>query len=117
MVIRNYTFTDEEKLICPINDITRLQQNQQIQSILIIYINENDNNLQIDSMNKALKNTSKVVGVFHNHESMLARLQQLLDTVKKSDDGLFSIFNSRGKSLRDIRNELGPFVWYQNYRG
>ena len=117
MVNRDSSFIDKEKLISIVDDIFRLQQNQQIQSILVIYINENDKNLQIHFVNDALKNVSKVIGVFHNHETMLIRFQQLLNTFKNSNDGLFSIFNSRCKSLRDVRNELGPFVWYQSNRG
>ncbi len=117
MVIRNSPFIDKEKLISVTDDVFRLHRYQQVQSILIIYVSENNDNPKIEFLNKTLKNAPKVVGVFHDHESMLVRLQQLLDNAKKSDDGLFSIFNSRGKVLRDVRNELGPFVWYQTYRG
>lgn len=117
IMVINTSSMDNEKLISVKNDVFRLHQYKQVQSILIIYLNENGDRSQTEFFNETFKKAFKVVGIFHDYYSMLIQLQQLLNNAKKTDDGLFSIFNSRGKVLRDVQNELGPFVWYQSYRG
>jgi len=93
-----------------LTDIIHLGQYPQIRSILVVSSNT-DFSLNIGD------NTKKTVEIFVNYKSMFIRLQQLMKEVEESDDDLFTIFRQRDKSLRDVRQELGPFVWSHSYKG
>lgn len=93
-----------------VTDIIQLGQYPQIRSILVV-------SSTTDFSSNIGDNTKKTVEIFVNYQSMLIRLQQLMKEVEESDDDLFTIFRQRDKSLRDVRQELGPFVWSHSYKG
>jgi len=57
--------------------------------------------------------TTDDITVFEDKNSMLDRLELLVDDIQKEhfEGGLFITFNRKEKSLKDIREELAAFVW------
>jgi hypothetical protein len=100
---------NKEALI-KLTDMIQLGQYPQIRSILVV-------SSTTDFSSNIGDNTKKTVEIFVNYQSMFIRFQQLMEEVEESDDDLFTIFRQRDKSLRDVRQELGPFVWSHSYKG
>jgi len=101
------------------NDFIQLCENQKIQSILLISpsVDKNDDNHATNFSRNVRDNTMKIMEIFSSCETMFIRLQELIKEISESDDDLFSTFHQREKSLRDVRQELGPFVWSHSYKG
>ncbi|CAF4348858.1 unnamed protein product [Rotaria sp. Silwood2] len=61
---------------------------------------------------------TRLIKSFHEWKSLSTNLQEHVIEVKNSlkDTGLFNICNSPEKALRDLRRELGSFVWTQTFR-
>jgi len=57
--------------------------------------------------------TTDDITVFQDKNSMLDRLEPLIDDIQKEnfEGGLFTTFNRKEKALKDIRQELAAFVW------
>jgi hypothetical protein len=112
-------YADPNKASTVITDVSRLSDYHQVQSILILSSTskEIDSNTENDSLRKIQKDTNKLIGIFHDHQSIFCQMEHLISETEESDDGLFSAFNRREKALRDVRHELGAFVWSHSYRG
>ena len=100
-------------------NVSRFHHYQQVQSIFIVSLAKeiNDNIMLNFSKNARIDDITKVVGVYLDHQSMFVQLQQLLDETEEHNDELFTTFNQREKSLRDVDHELGKYVWSHSYRG
>lgn len=102
-----------------VTDVSRLCSYRQVQSIFIVSstVKEINSDTENNSATNVRKDMEKVIGIFRNHRSMFIQLQNLISETEECDDGLFSAFNLREKALRDVRHELGAFVWSHSYRG
>ncbi len=99
-------------------DISRLCQYQQIQSIFIVtLITDKANGVDIDLSVNTRDEIAKIGGVFNDYQTLFDRLKQLMNEVDEFDDGLFTFFNRPEKALRDLRHELGSYIWSQALRG
>ncbi len=85
--------------------IYRLRQYRIVQTIYIVSSERNSSDYFLL--------TTDDITVFHNKNSMLDRLEPLVDDIQKEhfEGGLFITFNRKEKSLKDIREELAAFVW------
>ncbi|UJR11584.1 hypothetical protein I4U23_015764 [Adineta vaga] len=54
--------------------------------------------------------------IFYDYNMLFSRLEQIINEFDNPDDDLFTIFNSHEKALRDLRNELGPYIWSQTLK-
>ncbi|CAF1373548.1 unnamed protein product [Adineta ricciae] len=103
-------------LISP-TQIAELCQYKQIQHIFIISrMNEQNASTDTDLSVYTRDEVNIIAGVFRDCESLGARLQQLISEVNESDDDLFTFVNQSEKALRNLRDELGPYIWSQTYR-
>jgi hypothetical protein len=108
----------DNKSLFDVDDISRLCQYPQLQSILIVSPkNEDNGDGLICKIPKPQEDTTALISVFHDHQLMFTRLKQLLSKLEEVDDNYFLRFNKREKSLRDVRHELGISVWSHSYRG
>ncbi len=99
-------------------DISRLCQYRQIQSIFVMSLSANkDNCVAIDLSANIRDEIAKLGGIFHDYQALFDRLKKLMDEIDEFDDDLFTFFNRPEKALRDLRHELGPYIWSQALRG
>jgi hypothetical protein len=106
--------TDRKEISIVATDTSRLNQYCQVQSIFIVSpttTKEINSDTENNSSTNVRKDTDKVIEIFHNHQSMFVRLQQLISETEEFDDGLFNACNRREKALRVVRQELSAFVW------
>jgi hypothetical protein len=98
--------------------ISQLDQYQQIQAIFILHSSENEDDVQYKINNKN-ESGVKLIKHFCEWEPLFTSLRQLIIDTENSlkDAGLFSMCNSPEKALRDLRRELGSFVWTHTFRG
>ncbi|CAF1126872.1 unnamed protein product [Adineta steineri] len=109
---------DEEETFITTENVSRLYQYRQIQMMITIsFTNIKDDHINIILSINTQDNASKEIQKFQDYQSLIVQLQQLMDEAEDFDDGLFAVFNQREKALRDVRQELGAFVWGQSYRG
>ncbi len=100
------------------SDISRLVKYQHVQSIFMVaLVDGKGNGAGIDFSNHTQDEIKKSGGLFHDYESLFDRLQELLNEANEIDDDFFSFFNRPEKALRDLRFELGPYIWSQSLRG
>jgi hypothetical protein len=63
----------------------------------------------------------KIVTVSEESDSILAKLQQVITGVENQitleTGSLFSTFDRRQRSLRDLQRESAPFLWSQIFKG
>lgn len=98
--------------------IDRINQYQQVQSILIIYRSNKINRNDKIYLFKDVKNkTDKLVGIYNDYESASSHLQKLIAEVDELDDGSLSTFNGRNKSLNDARQNFIEVLSVQSFRG
>ena len=90
--------------------ITRLKSYQQTQSILIVLSEENNDE-------SILTEKDGRVQTFLTYEMMFNKLAMLLNTSQPYDDGLFPAVNQKEKSLRNVHQALGSFIWSQSFKG
>jgi hypothetical protein len=92
--------------------IEQLNQYQQIQAIFVLNRSSNINKVSCETHSKNIEN-------FTEDEPLLNKIRQLITDTKNNlkDAGLFSMCNSPEKALRDLRKELGSFVWTHTFRG
>ena len=95
----------------PTADFSELSNCKQVQSVLIVTPDKTDNNNIPD-------NNIKQTYVFSDCQFMFVKLQKMVDEDLQisNEDGL-TIINQREKALRDVRQDLGPFVWSHSYIG
>jgi hypothetical protein len=105
--------------------ISQLDQYQQIQAIFVLHRSNNTDDVSCETHYKNAGNTCsheskiKLIQNSSEGEPLLTSVQQLIISTKKNlkDTGLFSMCNSPEKALRDLRQELGSFVWTHTFRG
>jgi hypothetical protein len=98
-------------------DLYRLRNYQQIHSILIVshtFTTHGSSPTKILTDDE--KDLSQILEVFSGYQSMLIRLQQLIDNIQELDNELFTPFNQRIHALRDVRQQLGGFVWSCSFK-
>jgi hypothetical protein len=76
-----------------------------------------DNCVAIDLSANIRDEIAKLGGIFHDYQALFDRLKKLMDEIDEFDDDLFTFFNRPEKALRDLRHELGPYIWSQALRG
>jgi hypothetical protein len=112
---------DKDKIQKMISQIDRYEQ---IQAIFILHSSANDD----DSQYKIHDNNDgkcsygsriKLIKRFCEWKPLFTSLRQLIIDTENSfkDTGLFTMCNSPEKALRDLRRELGSFVWTHTFRG
>ncbi len=105
--------------------ISQLGQYQQIQAIFVLHCSNNTDDVSYETHFKNAGNTCsheskiKLIQSSSEGEPLLSKVQQLIIDTKNNlkDAGLFSMCNSPEKALRDLRQELGSFVWTHTFRG
>ncbi|CAF3704779.1 unnamed protein product [Rotaria socialis] len=115
--IVNNSANDNNEVSMLTNDLCRIREYSQIHSILVVsHMNIADGK----DMTKMLKNSSngfgQVLEVFSDCQSMSVRLQQLIDILQEVDDEVHKPFNQRVQSLRDVRQQLGGFIWSCSFK-
>ena len=97
------------------NVILRLEQYRQIRAILTINAEGED---KLSFHLSANEEMSKTIETFGEYQSMFVRLEQLLHAAKDRFNihNLFITLNRNQKALRDLRQELGPFLWTHTFR-
>lgn len=103
--------------------ISQLASYPQLQAIFLLCspLNEVQNDYDSDvkqAKQPPYENANKLVKSFRERESMVKDLQKLILTEKENlkDHGLFNICNMPEKALKDLRKELGSFVWTHTFR-
>lgn len=92
-------------------NISQFAKYQQIKSMLIVSCDSNNNN-------DTLSETIATAYIFNDHESMFAKLQLLTNEDQQAvENNIFNTFDPNGRSLRDVHQYLGPFVWSHAYIG
>lgn len=103
--------------------ISQLDQCEQLKTIFILYSSNNDDvqyKMHNNNGSKCSSGTStKLIKSFYEWESLSTSLQQHIIEAKNGlkDAGLFNMCSSPENALRDLRRELGSFVWTQTFRG
>jgi len=99
-------------------DVSRLRQYRQIQSIFIVsLIVDNNKRIGGDLSDNTRDEIDKIAEVFHDYQSLLDRLQRLVNEVDKFDDNSFTFFYRSEKAFRHLSKELGSYIWSQSLRG
>lgn len=90
--------------------INRLKSYQQTQSILIVSSEEMNDKSMVTGKDGRVQR-------FLTCEMMFMKLETLLNEPQPYDDGLFIAVNQKEKSLRNVHQALGPFIWSQAFKG
>jgi hypothetical protein len=102
------------------NIISRLQQCRQIKAILIVTSSNMLNAKQRRDIFEIFTNVDlkKTIEIFDEYQPMFAQLQQLIHTANERCEvnDVFITLSRKQKSLRDLRQELGPFLWIHTFR-
>jgi hypothetical protein len=111
---------DDIDLMTLKNVISRLQQCRQIKAILIV---TSSNMLDVKQHHDIFEmfadvDQKKTIAIFDEYELMFAQLQQLIHTANERCEvnDVFITLNRKQKALRDLRQELGPFLWTHTIR-
>ncbi|CAF1207135.1 unnamed protein product [Rotaria sp. Silwood1] len=85
--------------------IHRFQQHRVIQTIFIVYSDENTAH--------HLPSIIDNLHIFQTQESMFELLEKRIEQVEEQNlsGGLFTTFNSKEKSLKDVQKDFAIFVW------
>ena len=110
-----HDYTNAQLLFVILNDnhFIQLNQYEHIKSILLIssFINKIAQNSSKNLLKTIKKKKMTNVEIFDDHERMFIRLEKLIQEMEESDQNLFRTFYQQEKSLRDLQQQLGPFVW------
>ncbi|CAF3722987.1 unnamed protein product [Rotaria sp. Silwood1] len=99
------------------SDTSRLFLCRQIQSIFMVpMVDGKDNGIGIDLLDNIRVEIGKICEIFHDYQSLFNRFQHLMNEADQFDDDFFVFFN-RSEKLRNLHNELGPYIWSQSLRG
>ncbi len=89
------------------NVLIRFQQCQNVRIILIVASDDEDMDFLM-----LQRDISSKTSVYRDRDTMLIHLQRSIEAAAFSyDDGLLRNCGSKEKSLRDLRHELGSYVW------
>jgi hypothetical protein len=98
-------------------DISRLCQYRQIQSIFIVsLIVDNNKRIVEDLSDNTRDEIDKITEVFHDYQSLLDRLQRLVNEVDEFDDNSFTFFHRSEKAFRHLSNEIDSYIWSESLR-
>ncbi|CAF3459124.1 unnamed protein product [Rotaria socialis] len=103
--------------------VSQLDQYEQLQAIFILLPSGNENSDQ-HKMNKnngsgcSSETRVKLIKSFYEWKPLSTDLHQHIIAAKSNlkDVGLFSVCSSPETALRDLRRELGSFVWTHTFR-
>ena len=99
---------------CTIPHLSRLCDYRQTHFVLVVsHILMTYDNDTISTLAKGQNNLTQLLEVFPDCQSMLFRLQQLIDEVHVHED---EPFNQRAQSLRNVREALGGFLWNCSFK-
>lgn len=90
---------------------SRFRRYPQLYSILVLLPEH------VDASTVFLDGMHVSITTFHDPSSMLVRLKQLIAELTEYDDAPFVAYNEEERSLHDLREELGLFVWGHSYKG
>ena len=94
-----------------IANISQFNNYPQLQSVLIVSSDSNNSD-------GILGETNKETYIFSDYQTMIIKLQQLTnDDQQTFNNNIFNTFDPNGRSLRDVHQNLGPFVWSHSYTG
>jgi hypothetical protein len=90
------------------NVLIRLQQCQNVRTIFIVA--SDDENMDLFMLQMAISSTTSI---YRDRDAMLIHLQKSIKDAAFSDDDdvLLRSYGVTEKSLRDLRYELGPYMW------
>lgn len=119
IIVISGAHVDASKVSTVNSNISQFSKYHQVQSIFVFSpaTRRTGGDSETDSLINVQKDGTKLFGIFHDHQSMFFQMQKLISEIEEPDDGLFSAFNRREKALKDVRQELGAFVWSHSYRG
>jgi len=106
-----------EHVIVILNNMDILDETHNCEQVYVILllIPDNNKNMIIEEDYK------KVVGIFKDQNSMVVKLQEVIADIEhdiaQNMENIFSTFNRKERSLRDLRHELTPFVWCHIFKG
>ncbi len=96
-------------------DIDRINNYQQVQSIVIInQTNSNEKNHLFKNRKHPIE---KLFGIYNDYQSASEDLQKLIEEAEELDDGSLAKFSKREKSLKDVRQDFIEFLSTHSYRG
>ncbi|CAF0744245.1 unnamed protein product [Adineta steineri] len=97
--------------------LDEVYQYKQLHSILIIDSNTDKNKLNITKNNCQY---SKTVEIFKEHDLMMKKLQQVIVDIEheivQQTEAIFDVLDREDRAFRDLRAELGPFLWRQIFK-
>lgn len=95
------------------NMISQLNQHRQIQAVFVLENPTENNDVSCQ------KSECKIIESFTDWQPLSTSLKQLITDKEHSlkDAGLFTLCHSPEKALRDLRQDLGSFVWTHTFRG
>jgi hypothetical protein len=95
------------ELKSPQNILTRFQQCRKVRTILVVASDGEDFDFLISQTS-----ASSTTSVYRDRNDMLIHLRtHIKDVALSDDDGLLKSYGDREKSLRDLRHELGSYMW------
>ncbi|CAF1655213.1 unnamed protein product [Adineta ricciae] len=104
--------------------LSQLHSHRQLQAIFTLQLQKHQTNVEnanhIETKpNETLENHLKSIQNFDQWDSLCSNLQNLINTTEKhiNDTGLISTCNSAEKALRNLKHDLGAFVWTHTFRG
>jgi hypothetical protein len=116
LVINDFNISD--KGILNIDTIHRMNQYEQIQSLIIIDRTNKINPKDEVNLFTSIKNKlEKLVEIYNDYLSASDHLQKLINDAEELDDGSLTRCNKREKSLKDVHQDFIEFVSTHSYRG
>ena len=96
-------------------ELARLYQYRQIQSMFVVStVVEHHRNINVDNL---YSNTKKISEIFHEFQSLVDRLHELMNEVDQVDDDFFIFSSQPEKAFQNLCDEFGSYVWNQVCRG
>jgi hypothetical protein len=116
LVINDFNIND--KGISNIDTIYRLNQYEQIQSLIIID-RTNKKNLkdEVNLFTSIRNKLEKLAEIYNDYLSASDHLQKLINDAEELDDGSLTKCNKGEKSLKDVHQDFIEFVSTHSYRG
>ena len=97
--------------------ILKLTRYANISSILVLVKEQLDPGIDSNRGNSDLELTKIGLLTFTSRSELLERLDQLISELCRFDGTEFVKWNQQERSLHNLRDELGSFVWEHSYKG